>query len=73
MVTLNQTQTFWLQIQAQYHPKMLTDQQMFRALLDHVIGYATGKLDLCEVSHILSDVLDEFKEEISEAMEEAAS
>jgi hypothetical protein len=73
MVTLNPTQTFWLQIQAQYHPKMLTDQQMFRALLDHVIGYATGKLDLREVSHILSDVLDEFKEEISEAMEEAAS
>jgi hypothetical protein len=66
MVTLNPTQTFWLQIQAQYHPKMLTDQQMFRAALDHVIGYATGELDLCEVSHILSEVAEEFEAVIAQ-------
>lgn len=40
-----------------------TDMEVFRCMLREVIGYMTGKLDLCEVSMVLSEVAEEFEEE----------
>lgn len=42
-----------------------SDREVLRCMLREVIGYMTGKLDLCEVSHILSEVAEEFEEEVA--------